>query len=393
VAAALPQGTTLTPFALTGASYGTRVQGGDLPASSGRTAFSWIGCTKLAGKSRANHLVRAELDGSGFAEGVGTRTWTTRTVTKNGPVVNSFSRTNIERAKLGPLGLRGIALTTRAWHDSNGFHASRTASIARLGFEGSPLDIPTTPGQVIDLPGFGKLIFLSGRRRVSADGAWVTATAVRVQLEGSSSVATLGSAFSEINNENPAGVMAGFGQAARVSTLDSAVTSGKIAVQPLPCRGTEGEWKNNDTVGVDLGGQLVLGAASGGARGNQRSRLNGYGMTRGRVTELTLGELPDQVKLTAIQGQATVALVDGELKRSIKGTTLGSFTIGGVPQSLPGRGETVPIPGGELTFAKRVNQRARNAVHVIAVRIRLFTDSPGDTVIDLGEAKAVYKRF
>jgi hypothetical protein len=120
-AAALPPGTTLTPFAMTASAYGSRVQGGEIPADSGRTAFSYIGCTKLAGKSRPNQLVEANLGNEGVVQGVDTRSWTTRT--DNG-VVNSFAKTDIAYARIGDLVLRNIALKTRAWHDRTGFHAS-----------------------------------------------------------------------------------------------------------------------------------------------------------------------------------------------------------------------------------------------------------------------------
>ena len=88
------RGTTLTPFAMTASAYGSRVQGGQIPADSGRTAFSYIGCTKLAGKSRINQLVEGNLGGEGVVRGVDTRSWTSRT----DGVVNSFAKTDIAYA-------------------------------------------------------------------------------------------------------------------------------------------------------------------------------------------------------------------------------------------------------------------------------------------------------
>lgn len=386
VAAALPPGTSQTSFSMSNTSYGSRVQGGELPADSGRTAFSWVTCTKLAGRSRGNHLVGVNLGGEGTASGVRTRSWTTETDTADGNVVASNSKTTIVSAEIGPLTINGISLLTRAWHDADGFHASREASIGEVLLDGVPQGIPTFPGQVEDIPGVGTLTFLTGRRRVDEGGAFVTSKAVQIKVEGSGSTITLGAAYSEINRENPAGVMRGVGRAADASALDGAATTGKIAQQPLPCSGTDGEWINNDTVGVDLG-DIVLGAASGGTRGNQLNSLNGYGQARGRIASADLGG--DQVQLRGIQAMATVQVVDGELQRSIEGTTLGSLTINGETVAIPDPGESIETPVGTLTFAKRLREDAANAVHVIAVQITLLDN----TVINLGEARVAYRRY
>src|SRR5687768_894846 len=65
-----------TPFALTAAGLGTRVKGGDVPASSGKTAYRVIGCTNLAPVTRQNHLAEAVAPGLGTVSGMTTKVWT-----------------------------------------------------------------------------------------------------------------------------------------------------------------------------------------------------------------------------------------------------------------------------------------------------------------------------
>ena len=380
------RGTTLTPFAMTAAAYGSRVQGGQIPADSGRTAFSYIGCTKLAGKSRTNQLVEGNLGGEGVVRGVDTRSWTSRT----DGVVNSFAKTDIAYAKIGDLVLRNIALETRAWHDRTGFHASRKAKIGSLRLDGAPLDIPTFPGQTIPVDGVGTLIFLTGFKRVTDAGARITATAVRLKLDNNRTVITLGSAFSEINGENPAGILGGYGQAAEVTALDGSLKSGRVALQPLPCRGTNGKWIDNDTAGLNLNSVADLGAVSGGANGDQTNKLNGYGSTRGVVSSLNL--LGGEVRARVIKGQANVRMVDGDIRRSIQGTGVGFLSIGGEEVMNPKPGDSILIEGlGRVTVGQQV-KAGPNAVHVIALQIRLFNGGEADTLVNLGEALARYTR-
>ena len=385
------RGTTLTPFAMTASAYGSRVQGGQVPADSGRTAFSYIGCTKLAGKSAANQLVEGNLGGEGVVQGVDTRSWTSLA----DGAVNSFAKTDIAYAKIGGLVLRNIALTTRAWHDSTGFHASRTAKIGSLRLDGGLLDLPTFPGQEIDVPGVGTLVFLTGFKSVTGDGARITATAVRLKLDDNRTVITLGSAFSEINNENPAGIFGGYGQAAEVTALDGTLKSGRVALQPLPCRGTDGRWINNDTAALTLNSVAELGAVSGGANADQANERNGYGSTRGRVSSLNL--LGGEVVARVIQGQANVRMVDGAIERSIRGTSVGFLSIDGEEVLNPRPGDSFPIEGagtldiGRVTVGKRV-EAGTNAVHVIALQVHLFNGGEADTLVNLGEALVRYTR-
>jgi hypothetical protein len=375
-----------TQFALSGNSFGTQVVGGQVPAASGRTAHSWVSCTTLAGKERRNSVAGVDLAGQGTVGAVTTRTWTKRKQTADGVVVSSHSLTTVADVAIGPLELGGVRLKTRAWHDSDGFHADRKVRLldaARIpGLP--PLPELPTPDQ-IDIPGLGSLTILGGRQGTSAHRAWVNARGLQIKIAASDTTVTIGNAYSSISDQTQAGVMRGWGRAANVRALDGVVTTGQLAPQQMPCGGTNGKWKQNATVGLDLAGQLVIGAASGAARGKQIDRRNAVAMTRGEIARVNLA---GQLVITGIRAKATVRRVDGRLKRSIKGTTVGSITFNGEEQELPLPGETQEIPGlGTITIAKRIKPKRTNAVHVIAVQVKLLGDTPGATTINLGEAK------
>src|SRR5437868_1987620 len=59
-----------TPYAFRAVSYGTRVRGGDLPASSGTTSYQAVACTNLLGRAKENQVATAELPGLGRLDGV-----------------------------------------------------------------------------------------------------------------------------------------------------------------------------------------------------------------------------------------------------------------------------------------------------------------------------------
>ena len=86
-----------TPFAYRAVTYGSRVRGGAIPASSGTTSYQAIGCTNVAGVDKTNEIASIELPGLGVAKGVDTRSWTERS---NG-VYSSYSTHDIARIVLG----------------------------------------------------------------------------------------------------------------------------------------------------------------------------------------------------------------------------------------------------------------------------------------------------
>ncbi|MGI8614432.1 MAG: choice-of-anchor P family protein, partial [Nocardioidaceae bacterium] len=191
--------------------------------------------------------------------------------------------------------------------------------------------------------------------------------------------------FNEINNQIVAGIMSGYGRAATFQALDT-VRSGKVAVQPLNCEGTNGKWITNSTADYNPTGRVDLQAASGSARGDVIDRTHVYAKTRGTIAKAVLGNLV----IKGIRGQANVTRSGSKLTKTDKGTRLLSITNNGNTRPLPNPGQTIRIAGiGTLTFDK-VN-KGKYGLKVTAVQIKVLPGKFGDpdgATINLGEAYA-----
>nr|MBA3308568.1 hypothetical protein [Nocardioidaceae bacterium] len=76
-AAGAAANTRPTHFALQASGYATRVSGGQVPASSDRSAFQVIGCTNLAGLDKNNYEAEVDLLPLGTLSAAKTRVRTT----------------------------------------------------------------------------------------------------------------------------------------------------------------------------------------------------------------------------------------------------------------------------------------------------------------------------
>jgi len=375
--------TTQTAFGLAATGYGTRVQGGSVPAESGRTAFSIIACTKLAGLEKRNQLAGVNLEGV-RVKGISTQQKTTReTSARNGKAVSARSLTKVTSVGVGSaitgLKISGLRLRTRAFHDDRGFRTEREVSFADITLNGVPVLNTGSPGDVIDVPGVATVTFLGGRSQRSRTGARVSAKGLRIELDGTNTVITVGSAFSRITNKVPAGVLGGFGRAGNARVLDGTIVSGKLAVQILPCQGTNGEWIRNPTARLALPGTLVIGGAVGSARGDQFSKRKAYGQTRGKIARAAIGGKGLVIK--AIKAQANVRKDGNRLIKTAKGTSVGSITVNGNPRSVPAAGQTVNLAGVQVTGRKVV--RTKFGIRVIALQVKI---RGVETKVNLGEA-------
>ena len=378
-----------TAYGLTAAGYGTRVQGGDVPAESGRTAFSIIACTKLAGLEKRNQLLGLINREGVRVSGVRTRQWTTRQPnTPNGVTVSSHSLTTIASVKVGNTGLlgdglviEGLRLKTRAFHDDRGFRTQRNFGFDRIELLGLGGLLDPDVGETIDVPGVGSVTFFSGVNKRSARGAAVEAKGLKIRLDGTDTIVTVGSAMSRINNRVPAGVLGGWGRAANARVLDGTIVSGKLAVQPLPCRGTNGKWIRNPTARVSLPGTLVIGGAVGSARGDQFSKRKAYGQTRGKIARVAIG---GELVIRAIKAQANVRKDGNRLIKSARGTSVGTIRLGGELEDVPGAGETVTF-GDVAKVTGRKVVRTKFGIKVIALQVKLL-DGSFVSKINLGEA-------
>jgi hypothetical protein len=416
-----------TDFGFQTNAYGTRVKANDVSLRSGRTAFSYISCTRLAGidrDRRADDI--ATVDGNDMVEvgGIVSSNQTYRRAKKQ--VVGVKGVNTIASVKLGPadgprLVFEGLSTTARAWHGRDGFRTDtsiRTGSIDLLGVDQAtdgPLgdlldgvdsgiqgvfDALRENGGAIEIPGLGVVHIgyehntynpTTGKNK-HRGYAQASAYALRVDLANKSQI-TLGRAWAKITKNIPAGVFSGSGYGAEVDVIDGVLASGRITTRQLPCQGTRGRVLSSDLAGADLGGagQLQIGALGGRAYGVQRKDGSATGWTEGRVARARLGGGALVVK--GIVGRANVRQTrSGKIFRSSTGTTIGSIVVNGQEQGIPTEPQTIEIPGGALKLEANVSDRSRRGIRVTALKITLVDGTPGKAVIRLGNAEVRLRR-
>ncbi len=407
--------------------FGTRVQGNDVNVQSGRSAFSYIMCTRLTGLNPSNtrsaheDIAGLELPSSADPQiQVGAVKSISRTYRNKRGDVGTYSTDKITKVVLGKPGaqivIEGLTTKARAWADKHDkLHSGATAhgGVKLVGSTGTPLDgvlgqassplstllnnIPLD-GQHID--GLGTIYLAHTYHKVHRGFANANATVLRVRLDGADTTVTIGRTWARINRDLPAGVLQGSGYGADIPTaLGGAAHVGRLANQPLPCQGTGGNVRENDLAGFDPGstGQLALGAISGRSWGVQRQDGRARGWTKGRIAKFVLGPL----EIDGIQGKALMWQT-----RSGKVHKSASFSIGRLLQdgkeqgAIPDPGQDVVIGDGaghdlaKLRFG--VKKRTKRSIRITAVQVELLAGidgAPVGTIIRLGNARTAIKRY
>lgn len=378
-------------IALKGYAYGTLAKGGQVPANSGMTAFSVIGCTTRVGIERGNVVAEAAIPGVGTISGVKTELWTR----KVGNALHSYSRATtasvvVAETPLGSLSIRGVSSLSHAWHDASGFHAETESSIGKIVFTppvGGPqeLDIPT-PGQPIEIPDLGTIHLGITSERATKTAATARAAALRIDLRPSTGTevtvarstarAVLGVKYGRFN---------GFSAGTEISALDGVITSGRNPLSLMPCQGTNGQVLSRSDAHLDLGGQVIVDGVSSAQMG-KRLPTKSVAWERGAVAGVNLGG--GQLVIDAVVGKAHVTRTRaGKLTTSTEGTTIGSITVNGQAQELP-LDETIEIPG-LAKIEPKVVTKVPGGIKVVALRITLL-DGQG-AVINLGVAKVAIR--
>lgn len=378
-------------LALKASGYGSRVIGGQVPANSGRTAFTAIGCATRPGIERENHTVATAIPGLGKVSAIRTRLWTTR----SGGVVTSHSRNTIgevvlAQSGLGTLQLAAITSYSRAYHDGRGFHAEATASLGGLEFVppgGKPqkLDLPL-PGKPIEIPGLAKITLGKSYERATSRGAAAQADALVVDVTATGAKVTLGHSGARVFKGAKYGTFHGFSAGTQARGLADNVSSGRTPLSLMPCQGTNGKVQTTKTAGVDLGGNLEISGLQSKQMGKQLAGRS-VAFERGSIAGVDLGD--GALVIDGLVARAQVVRRGGKVTTSTKGTTLGRITVDGKPFELPDTG-VVEIPG-VAKLEPKVVVPLRGGVSVVALRLTLL-DGTG-AVIDLGLAKAaIYRR-
>ncbi|MGZ4494937.1 MAG: choice-of-anchor P family protein [Nocardioides sp.] len=412
--------TTVTDYGFQTLGYGTQVRGNAVNVQSGRTAFTYVMCTRLTGVRHTDSVTTVNVPSDTpavHAEGVSSVSRTYRTSTGN---VGTTSVDKIAKLVLGQPGhqivIKGLVTTTNAWADKAGkLHASnRVSSVSLTSNTGTPLDaaLPTAGATVNDLiaqinqnggsypvTGLGTLYAGASFHSVHSSYAKAGATALRVRLDSADATVTIGRSWSRINRGLPAGVMSGAGYGADVPSAVSGVAKvGRLAVQPLPCQGTHGNILASDLAGMNLGNAnaLQLGAISGRSWGVQRQDGYAKGWTKGGIAKVVLGPL----EIDGIVGKATVTKgADGRFHRSTA-YTIGKLIVNGKEQgSIPAPGQPLVVGSGgqdvlEVRFGtSTLHTRSAQVNAVIITALTGIDGVPQGAVIRLGNARTSIKRY
>lgn len=411
---------SVTDYGFRTTAFGTRVRGEGVGVYSGRTAYAYIACTRLAGLNKSNtrsaHETGAEvrLPAQSPIVYVGAAVSESSTFRKDGGV-GSRSTNAISTVNLGPIAIKGLRTEAQAWADGRGrLHASSTASgaVTLTAETGTPLDgvlgeiakplstlLENIPADGLEIPGLGRITVNASGKRVTRRLAAATARSLRVELASpADTTITIGRSNARIVKDLPSGVFRGNGWGAEMpSALGGVLATGRIANSPLPCQGTGGDVREAHAAQLDPGntGQLRIGALTGRAYGVQHRDGSAEAWTEGRVAGLKLGPL----ELTGIVGRANVRQTrSGKIRSDIHGSSIGTMYVDGAKQGeLPDPGQTICVGQGDqcplkVTFFDK--QTYDRGVQVTAVKIQVLDleGVPAGTVIMLGNAVAKVHR-
>jgi len=386
--------TSATQFAMNASGYGTRVQGGNLPAGSDRTAFQIIACTNTAGLDKANEEAGVSLGSLLTASVVKTRVWTTQ---RNG-VVSSWANNNIAQATIGEgaattVRINAINSRSRAFHDSSGFHASTQTTVGSISVDADGtgagpavgLRVPTQ-GNPTEIAGLLRISLGPKTTRVDGSSASSQGDALRVDLLLTDTTVYLAHSRASIRSGVASGLFRGNSYGSKVNGLDGTVRSGRTPYLVMPCQGTDGKVVRQDVARINPNG-LVIQGLSASQQGTQSvSRADAF--EQGRVERLNVGN--GTIVVNGVVGRANIHFVRGQgIKTDIKGSSLGVISINGDRRSfLPGS-DVLQVPG-LVKLERNVITRTNSSISVTALRLTLLDGRA--LVIDLGHAQVGFNR-
>lgn len=388
-----PKDPNSTPYAMRGWGYGTNVTGGDVPLGSGPTGFEVFGCTNRANVERENHQAGAALPQLGTVSAISTRAWTTREGgTVSARAQNTIGQVVLSDSPLGTLLLDAVTTTARAYHDASGFHTETSTDLAKLQFK-APIGPPQTlalptPGRPIDIPGFATITVAHALTRANASGARAFANGLKIKLHATGTVVRVAHAAAQIESGVKAGLFHGSSYAVGGNAAAGVLDLGHNPLLKMRCAGTGGAVNTRALAGLDLGGQLVLGAAKSQQMAKQNAR-RAWGFETSRVASLNLGG--GQLRIEGVVGRVNVSRSGAKLrtlKATTTGTSVGRIFVNGEQRKFPDTG-VIEIPG-LAKVEPRVVHKLAHGLSVTALRITLL-DGTG-AVVELGNASLQIRR-
>ena len=418
----------VTDYGFAANAFGSRAKAEPLATGSARTAPSYLGCTRVAGRHSGNYLAQ-----TGGASGSALRVTGVDTTTRSyrgHAHLGTRATSSIATAVLGEpdgatITIEGLRTRSHVFARRSDGRLRAETSYTSTGIEGNtgtPLDavlnqgdadlgdlvdqIRATPGDTLPIPGFGELSLGRERTKVDGDSARAVATALRGKLYGDDSLAgggddsniILGTARANLFTDVRSGIMRGRAIPLEGSLTGDLVQVGRVNDRPLPCRGTDGEVRSAEIVGTDLGdlggvGDLVTGTLAARVYGFQRENRSAVAWTRSRVSSLFLTNGENSMTIRDAQGRANVVTDSrGRIaKRNIRGSGVGAVVVNGQQQEPPGPGDVIEVPGlARLEFF--LVDRADRGLKVTAVRVSLLSGTEVDSVLALGRAQTYIGR-
>lgn len=427
-----------TDYLLQGTGYGTRVTSPLLGVDSTRTAFSYLGCTRLAGIQKQESLAGVTLppgdDGSALVtvDSVVSRTRTYKAPTRDIAAAAEGSNT-IGSVRLGASGgpqlvIEGLTTTSTAWATKKGALKTRNVvSGADFRLVNAPAGVPepllelieaptALIGQLVkelmktgplEIPGLGRVTFGYDRHVRQTRAAFASSFVLQVLLYGADgrlggtgaaadSLVGIGRSWAKISRKTP-GIMSGVGFGANLSLLQDVVSVGRLGEQPLDCKGTGGKVVSGPTVGVGPeGAPFDLALLGGRSYGTFDRRGGSRAWTEGSVADFTLGPLT----IKGVVGRVNVAQDRrGRItRRDFAGSSIGEILLDGTSLGSLGVGEVAQLPTDQLPpqiakieFFKR--ERWARGGSISAVVITLADGTPGVSVLRLGNAQTKLRRY
>lgn len=373
-----------------GFSFGSTLTGNAL-ARSGRTAFSAM-CTRTYPNAAGNDVASSQPALEDLAD-LGVVEARNRSSRIDGrPAMTSTSR--IARASLlgGVVQLRGIESFSRVVKNANGTYTGTSrARLAGLRIGGEPVPLPEpTETERYALPGGrGELAFnLRGVKQLRG-GARAYNLALRLTLPDGTKL-QLARSQAELSSVD-VGIYRGGAWGSDVPTVLELAGSGRTGFVPMPCRGTEGKVRDNDTARVDLGGQVGLGATVSSVQTKGIAGGGAQAIAASEVAEVSLGG--GQLTIDAVEARATVTRgPNGRITGRQPFSRVLGLTVGGEPQTLPVDGQDFEIPGGIARLQSGIVDRTDRGLKVVGLRITLLPDDGPQVVVNLGNAAAYIVR-
>lgn len=412
-----------TPYVYKGSAYGTRVTLGDPGQgglTSGRTAWSFLGCTTVAPVSRNQGSFGGRVNDNSMIS-VGAIESSTASYRK--PRRKVFGSRSVNRAteivlgsEDGPrLEIAAARTVANAFNKNGSFRSTADFDLVGVSQNGIIPDGSDTPGPLdqlldaidqgddqlveavvqnagtdgIDIPNLGT-VYPAGSAQTRSNHRMARSSAygIRVVLDNGSTV-TIGRAWATIQKAGPAGVFGGNAYALESAVADGTLRLGRTPFQILPCPGTGGKWRTNSL--AQLTGAEALNAEALSAQTLGRGFADGRAVARARarVNEVTIGE---RLVIEGVVGQVNVFqnTAGRVTRRTLSGTRVAAITVDGEAMVVPAPGESLMIPGVATVTAAVRRPLGKRGLMVHALRVELL-DGTG-AVFNIGTAKARIKR-